>query len=109
MKNIPRSRGPRLAGWGRPHAGGSAPAIPSVQGWRPCCPGDGDRGGDPVDPPHTKYPARRTLVCRAARLIAGPSTNGLRFVFSEASCAHRLASHFGGWCVPGREPRLILW
>ena len=43
--------------------------------------GDGDRGGDPLDPPHAKYPARRTFTCRAARLIAGPSANGSSFAF----------------------------
>jgi len=42
-----------------------------------------------VDPPHAEYPARRAFVCRAARLIAGPSISGSRFAFWEAGCTDR--------------------
>lgn len=57
--------------------------------------GDGDRGGDPAEPPHLAYPARRTLVYGAARLIVGPSTKGSRFAFWEAGSALLTASELG--------------
>lgn len=43
--------------------------------------GAGDRAGEAVEHPHIEYPAKRTLVCRAARVIAGPSTKGSGPVF----------------------------
>ena len=49
--------------------------------------GAGDRAGEPVEPPHSEYPAKRTLVCRAARVIAGPSIGGSELAYWEAGYA----------------------
>ena len=47
------------------------------------------------------YPARRTFACAAARLIAGPSTNGSRFALWEAGGADQSSALLGAadWAV----------
>ena len=101
----PKESGFATGRWEAPHAGTSVATGCSVQAWRRSGGGDGDRGGDPVEPPHAEYPARRSFVfvCSAARPIAGPSTNGSRFAFWEAGGATPAASVFVASDLPRRE------
>jgi hypothetical protein len=79
----PSSRGSRLAGWGRPLAGSSPLRGGPFRTGDPDGGGDGDPNVGSMEPPHLADPSRRTLVCRAAKEMTGPSTKGMRFAFWE--------------------------
>ena len=90
-------------GWSSDTLDLQRPQPPPFRTGDPAGRGAGDRGGDPVDPPHAEYPARRAFVCRAARLITGPSTNGSWFVLWEAGDAEPATSVFVASDLPRRE------